>query len=130
MKRTIILIVAAAVVFSLVTSERRAAASKDSNAPVPVSKPQNVAASVQSPTESKQSTPNRSARDRNEAAILTPDGFIIKDGAAYYSVAGVLLPVPGGGASGCFGDAPTKEVVFRKPVVIPSMPVIVVPLAR
>ena len=53
-------------------------------------------------------------------------GFVVKGGAVYYRVGGRLIPMSGGGASGCFGEQPAKpsEEVLRlmrlSPSVIPK----------
>ena len=43
--------------------------------------------------------------------------WVLKNGALYLRLAGALIPVPGGGASGCFGYPPLKASDGEKPTV-------------
>jgi hypothetical protein len=55
--------------------------------------------------------------------VIAPPQFVVKDGALYLDVLGngILLPVPGGGASGCF-NWNLHERIEKLKTVIESLP--------
>jgi hypothetical protein len=54
--------------------------------------------------------------------LSIPGGFVWKNGALYIetTIGGALIPVPGGGASGCFGTVqptPSREKLLRSVII-------------
>jgi hypothetical protein len=62
-------------------------------------------------------------RDTGPAVVVAeviPVGFVVKDGAVYYVApfSNILLPMPGGGASGCFSaNLPTRIDLLRSVIL-------------
>ena len=58
--------------------------------------------------------------------VSIPAGFVWKNGALYIetTIGGASIPVPGGGASGCFGTiqpAPSREKLLRSMIITLGM---------
>ncbi len=63
-----------------------------------------------------QDTSTPSVKDQ----MIAHGRFVLKDGALYLQLSGALIPLPGGGASGCFGYPPQKASDGEKPTANPK----------